>query len=689
MATKNTGTLNDMEGEVTCPLCLDIFKDPRVLSCQHNYCKSCLEKLISQSRGPQTIFCPECRKPTDSTAELPVAFKINRLIQIFTKMQLEVKDKAHGVTEAINRKEVVAKTPDQTCSQHPGQALDVYCCECEHIVCRECILFGIHSNHPYNKLEVTAAEKRETLSQKMHQLLKQKTTITNLAAGANEASCTIERTRDVLCTKVSESYDRAIHAIEQKKQSKLKKLCDIASEQLEELKGREANFTVAFYEISSLQRRVEQGFQNLGDAEFISQKDDWLLSIDEINSRIVELPQYQPVAELSAKVMGMESAERLLSFCDDLLKPYVMVDQSQSIAIVNDDPFKVGNVFHVTVLLKDSEGAACPLSQSVTVELCCTKFGNKVNATVNEQSSSRYNARLTPTVHTRGRCCVVVTVNGQVIENKPAKIFIECPPHMLGELVYMFENIPHPGCVRIVNDRMLCNTRCGLCFLDLDNKLLSPSGIAPKGRKFKKWNTCEMALNDDKMYLFISDGENHKVHKFKINGEYVRSTLDRDTIKRPNGLCVAPNRNLYVCDSDNHCIQVFNQDLNFCLTFGSLGTTPGKFYWPDNIGFDSSGDFYVTELLNHRIQCFTSAHFPKWCIGTEQIGPQFLYRPNVMQVVGANIFIADHNSVVVFNTQGQFITRFGGMCTAADGITIDQDGFVYVSDIHKNRIGIF
>ena len=40
-----------------CPVCMDIFRDPRILPCAHTICKGCLESLIRDS----SIECPVCR----------------------------------------------------------------------------------------------------------------------------------------------------------------------------------------------------------------------------------------------------------------------------------------------------------------------------------------------------------------------------------------------------------------------------------------------------------------------------------------------------------------------------------------------------------------------------------------------------------------------------------------------------
>lgn len=39
-----------MEGELTCPICLELFKRPIVLPCSHNLCTNCARRLL-EPRG--------------------------------------------------------------------------------------------------------------------------------------------------------------------------------------------------------------------------------------------------------------------------------------------------------------------------------------------------------------------------------------------------------------------------------------------------------------------------------------------------------------------------------------------------------------------------------------------------------------------------------------------------------------
>jgi len=83
--------LKELKREITCPLCLDTFREPKLLSCNHVYCKSpCLEALLVRSRN-STISCPECRVNTQVTANevnnLRTAFHVNRLKEVVARLK--------------------------------------------------------------------------------------------------------------------------------------------------------------------------------------------------------------------------------------------------------------------------------------------------------------------------------------------------------------------------------------------------------------------------------------------------------------------------------------------------------------------------------------------------------------------------------------------------------------------------
>ena len=47
-----------VEEHLTCAICLEQFKDPKVLPCLHSFCHECIIKL---EHTENSITCPECR----------------------------------------------------------------------------------------------------------------------------------------------------------------------------------------------------------------------------------------------------------------------------------------------------------------------------------------------------------------------------------------------------------------------------------------------------------------------------------------------------------------------------------------------------------------------------------------------------------------------------------------------------
>ncbi|KAF1380799.1 hypothetical protein PFLUV_G00167740 [Perca fluviatilis] len=61
MASAQSEHSSVLQEELTCPVCLDLYRDPHLLPCGHNFCKTCLDRLKRQAdRG--RFRCPECRE---------------------------------------------------------------------------------------------------------------------------------------------------------------------------------------------------------------------------------------------------------------------------------------------------------------------------------------------------------------------------------------------------------------------------------------------------------------------------------------------------------------------------------------------------------------------------------------------------------------------------------------------------
>ena len=61
---------------------------------------------------------------------------------------------------------------------------------------------------------------------------------------------------------------------------------------------------------------------------------------------------------------------------------------------------------------------------------------------------------------------------------------------------------------------------------------------------------------------------------------------------------------IFVADSGNNRIQIFNPDGTFLRAFGRWGQNDGEFKGLEGIAVNSKGNILVADRENHRIQIF-------------------------------------------------------------------------------------
>ena len=143
--------LQRVEDELTCHVCLDTYKEPKLLQCFHIYCKLCLRKLVVEKDDGQLVLpCPECRQetpiPPKGVAGLTPAFHINRLLGIVGEPRQENREEAREE----ERKEEVK----WLCPEHSEEELKLYCETCGVLICWKCAYAGAaHHSHVHDLVD--------------------------------------------------------------------------------------------------------------------------------------------------------------------------------------------------------------------------------------------------------------------------------------------------------------------------------------------------------------------------------------------------------------------------------------------------------------------------------------------------------------------------------------------------------
>ncbi len=209
---------------------------------------------------------------------------------------------------------------------------------------------------------------------------------------------------------------------------------------------------------------------------------------------------------------------------------------------------------------------------------------------------------------------------------------------------------------------------------------------------------------DAEGYVYVADTWNHRIQKFTADGHFVTAwgwlaqvraydPAGQGAFFGPRDIAVGPDGNLYVTDTGNKRVQVFDADGTFLREFGGAGSGAGKMDEPVGLAVDAGGYVYVADTWNHRIQLFDpDGNFvrqwdvPSW----DERNPE--EKPFLTLDEEGRVYVSDpsHRRVLVFDGEGRFLWSLDGdaallALTFPEGLAV-ADGLLYVGDAHTGRV---
>jgi YVTN family beta-propeller protein len=236
----------------------------------------------------------------------------------------------------------------------------------------------------------------------------------------------------------------------------------------------------------------------------------------------------------------------------------------------------------------------------------------------------------------------------------------------------------------------------------------SPGGVA--GSAPGEFN-YPRAITQDPLTgnLYVTDTDNNRVQIFDSDGTYLSQfgssggvpSAAEGEFDFPTGIAFHASAGvLLVVDTHNNRVQAFTAGGAFLYSFGSVGgvpgTLPGEFDFPVGICVDSPGNVYVTERNNHRVQKFEPTGFwlAEW--GTFGSGDGQFNNPIAVEYDGlGHIYVSDwlNNRIQIFDQTGNYLsqirTSLGGALSGMEGMAFDYVRSLYVANGFFNTVEAF
>ena len=750
ISTASTQALKKLEEQLTCPICLEQFTNPKILPCFHSFCLHCLEGMAPELvEGNLCLPCPTCRSPCPNPdkglASLPPSFVINNLSEVYSLMKKVSGDqqtscdncdktnanhyckqcsmffcpeclhhhdkfKPNAGHQTLSLEEVANTAyqlpqakPEATdnCTDH-NKPLEIFCETCEELICQLCTVRK-HAGHSYdvvsdtykNHCDTIMTSSLQPLNREIEQLVGAIAKLINRKEEVTQQGETTKKEIHVTMVELKRVLDETERKLSEDVDIALQHKVNVLDHQIKEVE-------TAIGQLRECRDHVEQSLK-VGTPQQVLSAKSQMTSRSKSVIKSVKDKAFQPLEQANIELV---KSDKVNEICKNIGKVKYTSTLSSEVS-TSFQPFPLVSQESTITISFDFSPVPVP-SYLISCSLTPPDNSQPIQCSVKESTQSgQYNVVFTPV--TRGLHQLHVRVYDIEISGSPVSIPVSVPPEKRGTPVKTITGLRRPTGVAVTEDGLLIvSERSASCISILDKEGKKIRSFGSHGTERGQLKYPEGVAISSKGTVIVADSDNHRIQEFTVDGKCISCVGTRGDgplqFCYPKGIAV--NRTtgqVVVADYFNHRIQALNSTLTFSHMFGSKGSGRGQFKFPIDIAVDNEGFVYVTEHGNHRIQKFTPEGQFVSSFGTEGSKPGQLYHPaGVITVDGHGLVYVncDNDYVSVFTTDGQYcccIQEY--LCKQRNlvysiyfipvlGVTVDMNGYLYICDF-DGQIKVF
>uniref|UniRef100_A0A1X7UGT5 RING-type domain-containing protein n=1 Tax=Amphimedon queenslandica TaxID=400682 RepID=A0A1X7UGT5_AMPQE len=717
-----------LEEQLTCPVCLDHYTNPKTLLCLHSFCQHCLEGLpLDKKNGTYYLSCPTCRHctelPEEGAEAFPVAFHLNNLKEIHSAMEktsvlpnpqeamcsdhrkpLELfcetcnmvvcvtcqfrNHKGHGsdlITDKLPEEGAgafpvaftlntlnemyslrLANLQEATCSDH-GKPLELFCEICDSVICVNCLAHD-HKHHEYNLITDSYTKHCQKLRECLSPVEGKKEALKKVLSALAEREGEIRERGEGVLEEIHEMVEEMMNVLRESERKLTEQAKRVTDAKLKVLSEQMKSAAMSLSLLEDVENDVEQSL-NTGSPEQVLRSNKQMMKLMSEVTAGINVEELQPKEKadfvLSKDIKSLHHIGDVVSYSSTALQQC----RVKKVGYFERLPKEKKVSFSLSMEAPDS---------SVLCSLVPVGKGDRpIHTTVTATSTNPGVYRIQCNLSTSGTHTVKVQVYDVHLED--TSLVIPFNPYLDNITpVRTITELMAPCGVAVTDDNHVIVTELrGHCvtILDREGKKVKSLG-GEGGSDIVKFSFPRgIAITPDK-FILVSDS-NHRIQKISMVGDLIASVGEEGSgplhLKYPAGIAISPiTGQVYIADRGNHRIQVLNPDLTFSHSFGSEGSANGQFKYPRDIAIDSQGLVYVADSDNHRIQKFSPdgkfvGHFShKKFVSGKLNKPMGIA---IDTVATGLVYVSDigNNCISVFTSDGAFVSKFG-----SKGSDIDQ-----------------
>ncbi|HAH31842.1 MAG TPA: hypothetical protein DCL44_05960 [Elusimicrobia bacterium] len=164
-------------------------------------------------------------------------------------------------------------------------------------------------------------------------------------------------------------------------------------------------------------------------------------------------------------------------------------------------------------------------------------------------------------------------------------------------------------------------------------------------------------------------------------------------VKNPRSFASDFKGKLYVADTSNDRLQIFDSSGAFISAFGEGGSKEGNFSDPSGLAVNDKGRIYIADTGNKRLQAFNADGIFLFAVGPK-FGSVILQKPVAVSIDNSkNIYILDAalKKVVVTDAAGKFLKVWDNSGDLQNPVSMvyDGKGYFYILDKGASNVKLF
>ena len=582
-----------------CGVCSKPYKDPRILPCLHSFCQQCLHHEIEKSGSEQVFKCPTCERnmsiPVGGANALPHNLHLGFEVEVAGYMSKIVSNSEvccdqcidgssgpavvfcctccqflcqlchdhhkhhrqlskHNMVgldqEGAKQLQTTMKPRDHCCSQpyHEGNKLDLYCTNCNCLVCRDCTT-AAHKDHGLAELSTIAKTHKMEIKGALEEAPMLVTKLTGAIDGNDKMMEQVEISKRNANLAINQAFEILQQTLEERKKTLLSEVEAIILSKTTALTLQKEQFEKIVEDIGHYTEVASHILQTHTDHEVVALGG---LIPTELQATLKRVQTMSLTPNQHSHIAVSVQTDDLVSEMSKFGDVYHVSELSPSSSTWTYT--SVGTMFHVKVESKTSEGEGYPLGGVQVKGEMRSKVhsGAVVYGEVEDHRDGTYTITLTP--QTSGPHQLVITMDGQLVQNSPHDLDVRldylalCNAQQVIKCIGpVYVAIPDNG------DIYVGSAASSIYVFDKTGQRKNTIGSFGSGDgQFS--GPCGICIKGD--VLYVAEFGNHRVQKLTSRGEFLHKFGQKGSgqgeFNVPTAIIVDSNNRLIVSDRDNH-----------------------------------------------------------------------------------------------------------------------------------------